>query len=298
MTVIGALPLPAAGTAPAVRTAGTTPDRGSTAVAVLAADLARSAGRGHVVLSRVLPPPAPGLGVAALAELAAAVAEVDGACRALSGAGVSAAPTVARAADQAAHTADQVRRLSAGWVVAGAPMWTGTDLAVVTEAFTETVIGPVAAQGIGGGAVLLAEDDPAAWEAAVRLAIGRDVPLAVRTDRGRRRLQDAARRVGARVLDDVPADAVGLVVVGPAPAEGSSRPAVAPPGLGGVPVVAVYPGPDGPHELRDRVDRLLVGQAHLSPHPRPPTGSTLSQDPAPEHTPAGTTHLPVPEERR
>jgi Kef-type K+ transport system membrane component KefB len=225
----------------------------------IGADLARSQRHGHLVLSRVLPPPMPGLGVAALAELAAALGEVDRYCRTLAGAGLTVAPTVARSADAAAHTADQAGRLQADWVVSHTPAWTGTDVVVVGPGATPHPTTPL----------LLLDDAPACWEVAVRLALARGVPLAVAAGRAGRRLEDAARAAGATVVPVAPHDPVGLMVTGPVP----SGPVAA--GRSGVAAVTVYPGPDGPHELRDRLDRLLAAsppdrsEPTIGPQPQP-----------------------------
>jgi Kef-type K+ transport system membrane component KefB len=229
---------------------------GSRAFAVaVGADLARSATHGHVVLSRVLPPPAPGLGVAALAELAGVLDEVSRECRALLPLGVSAAPTVTRAADPVAHAAQQAARLEADWVVGTLPVWTGTDVVVV---------GARTADPVPTAPVLLLDDGAAAWEAAVRLATVRGVPLAVSAGRATRRLEDAAREVGGVVVEPDRHSPVSLVVAGPGPQAPEDQ------GLAAVPVVTVYPGPDGPHELRDRVDRILMGL----PEPGPEAASS------------------------
>lgn len=241
---------------------------GSRAQAVaVGADLARSATKGHLVLSRVLPPPAAGLGVAALAELAGVLDEVTRECRSLEPLGLSAAPTVTRTADPAAHAAQQAARLEADWVVATAPVWTGTDVVVA---------GPRTGDPAPTAPVLLTDDEAAAWEAAVRLARARGVPLAVSAGRATRRLEEAAREVGLTVAEVADGAPVSLVVTGPAP---PAPPGPDAPARAAAPVVTVYPGPDGPRELRDRVERILMGVPDQDPEPALSSSAPLSRAP-------------------
>ena len=211
----------------------------------VSADLARSAGTGHVLLSRVLPLP-PGLGVGSLALLAAETGRADRAARTLAGPGVTAAPTVVRADDPVAELHAQVRRVDADWVVVppGTPLHgSPADTVLVAP-------GPAPRPG----AVLLQSPDAAAWDVATRLAVARGVPLQVVSGS---RAAAAARDCGARVSTLADGTAT-VIVVGP---EGGARAATPPtsdPGSPGAPpaIVTVLPGAGRPQGLAERAARI------------------------------------------
>jgi len=223
---------------------GEPPDDWASLLAV-SADLARSAGTGHVLLSRVLPLP-PGLGVGSLGLLAAETGRADRAARALARPGVTAAPTVVRADDPVAELHAQVRRVDADWVVV-------PPGAALRDSPADTVLvapGPAPRPG----PVLLQSTDAAAWEVATRLAVARGVALQVVSGS---RAASAARGCGARV--STLADGTATVIVfGP---EGGARAAAPPtsdPGSAGAPpaIVTVLPGAGRQQGLAERAARI------------------------------------------
>jgi len=241
MTVVASLPAPL-------------PDGEQRWASLLAVsgDLARSAARGHVLLSRVLPLPGGiggGIGVGSLGLLAAEVDAVSRAGRDLAGDRVTATPNVVRAQDATAELRVQAERVEADWLVvpATAPRLPDPPADVVLVA-----PGPAPAPG----PVLLAGRDPAAWEVAARLAAARRVPLQVASVPGARQLVDQAVRCGLRASPLADGTAT-VVVCGPdtvVPASGQGA------GPGGPPtIVTVVPGgARRQHGLAERAARLPV----------------------------------------
>lgn len=212
--------------------------------------LARSAVRGHVLLSRVLPLPGT-LGVGSLGLLAAEVDDVSRAGRELAGPTVTATPNVVRARDVGAELRAQAERVEADWLVGPPDAGTAPDQPADV---VQVAPGPPPAPG----PVLLTSREPAAWEVATRLAAARDVPLQIATSGGARQLLDAARRCGVRA--EPLADGTATVVVcdpdrvavpaTPLAGDGTTAPPT---------IVTVVPGgPRRQHGLAERAARLPI----------------------------------------
>ena len=172
------------------------------AVLLVAQGLASSAPRGHIALSRFVAPSAgdriTGAMPSSFATMAASIEELASRASSVTGGHVTASPAVMMSADPAGDLDRQADRLNADWIV------TTTTLAHATHDLL-IVSGSAAS---ASGPIHLTSDDPAAWEVATRLARTWNRTLAITTDKGHRRLVDAARQAGVTVTDDPSGSAI------------------------------------------------------------------------------------------